>query len=149
LLCRKDDPVAKKKSVPWAILATRPFIGLTHSSSVRPLLDQAFISLGLRVKLQYEVDHLSLVGAMVSTGLGLSVMPRLALALIDCSELASVALQEHVVERLIGSVRRIDMALSPAAQRLHEALIDEVAERNIGRGARHARSPSRVAHKRG
>ncbi|MGO4395768.1 LysR family transcriptional regulator [Variovorax sp. M-6] len=126
LLCRRDDPLARKKVLPWTTLASRPFIGFTHASSVRPTLDRAFIQMGLTVNVKYEVDHLSLIGAMVAAGLGLSVLPRLALALIDCAELASIALQGRVVERVIGSLQRVDTALSPAAAKLREALFEEV-----------------------
>jgi len=129
LLCRRDDPLARRKVLPWKALTTRPFIGLTHASSVRPTLDRAFIRLGLTVNVRYEIDHLSLIGAMVAAGLGLSVLPRLALALIDCSNLASVALEGHVVERVIGSLQRADTSLSPAAAKLRHTLFEQMHAR--------------------
>jgi LysR family carnitine catabolism transcriptional activator len=126
LLCRRDDPLAKQKVLSWKVLTTRPFIGFTHASSVRPTLDRAFIRLGLTVNVRYEIDHLSLIGATVAAGLGLSVLPRLALALIDCSELASVALEGRVAERVIGSLQRVDAGLSPAAAKLRQTLFEQM-----------------------
>jgi LysR family carnitine catabolism transcriptional activator len=126
LLCRRDDPLARQKVLPWTVLTSRPFIGFTHASSVRPTLDQAFIRLGLTVNVRYEIDHLSLIGATVAAGLGLTVLPRLASALIDTTELASVPLEGQVVERVIGSLERVDTALSPAAVKLREALFEQV-----------------------
>lgn len=126
LLCRRDDPLARQKVLPWEVLTTRPFIGFTHASSVRPTLDRAFIRLGLTVNVRYEIDHLSLIGATVAAGLGLTVLPRLALALIDTTELANVPLEGRVVERVIGSLQRVDTALSPAAAKLREALFEQV-----------------------
>jgi len=129
LVCPLNHPVARKKQVDWSILSQYPFIGLTSASSVRPLIERVFVSLNLKIDIRYEADHLSLVGAMVASGLGLTVLPKLALALINCSELVSIHLGDPVVERVIGTILRTDLALSPAARRLDSALADEISDK--------------------
>jgi len=129
LVCRRDDPLARRKVVPWTVLRSRPFVGLTHASSVRPTLERTFIALGMAVNVRYEVDHLSLVGAIVASGLALTVLPRLSLALIDCSDLVSIRLKAPAVDRVIGIIQRSDAPLSSAAARLRHALLAEAGAR--------------------
>lgn len=122
LVCRKDDPLARRKTAPWSALERQCFVAMAPSSSVRPMTDRVFVELGITVDVRYESDNISLMGPMVAAGLGVSALPRLALALTDCSELAVVRLTSPRVTRSVGLLQRIDTTLSPAASRLLQAL---------------------------
>lgn len=122
LVCRKDDPLARHKSVPWTAIEHRCFVAMGPSSSVRPLTDRTFVEIGISVDVRYESNSISLMGPLVAAGLGVSVLPRLALALTDCSELVVVRLGSPHVTRPVGLLQRAGTPLSPVAERLLTAL---------------------------
>ncbi|WP_423458956.1 LysR family transcriptional regulator [Ottowia sp. VDI28] len=122
LVCRKDDPLARRRTAPWSAVERRSFVAMAPSSSVRPVTDRVFVELGIAVEVRYESDNISLMGPMVAAGLGVSVLPRLALALTDCSQLAVVRLTSPEVSRSVGLLQRVDAPLSPVAGRLLEIL---------------------------
>src|SRR5690606_12316510 len=107
LLCRHDDPLAGKASVPWSVFASRPFIASGPKSSIRPITDAAFLQKGLHVDAVMEYPSVAAGGALVAAGLGLIALPRLALHLINNDELVSIPLQRPVMSRAVGVVTRM------------------------------------------
>ncbi len=136
LICRKDNPLAKRKTVPWSTFDRHCFVAMAPSSSVRPVTDRVFVELGITVDIRYESDNISLMGPMVAAGLGVSALPRLALALTDCSGLAVVRLSTPRVSRSVGILQRVDTPLSPAASRLLQALKLRSGQSISGRNSR-------------
>lgn len=122
LLCRRDDPLAAKGSVPWSVFASRPFIAGSFKSSIRPITDAAFVQKGLHVVPAMEYPSIAAAGALVAAGLGLTALPRLALHLINNDDLASIALRRPVMSRPIGLVTRAGRSLSPVSQAFMESL---------------------------
>jgi LysR family carnitine catabolism transcriptional activator len=127
LICPKGDPLARRKEVSWSALERQCFVAMAPSSSVRPVTDRVFVDLGMTVDVRYESDNISLMGPMVAAGLGVSALPRLALALTDCSELSVVRLGNPRVTRSVGLLQRTDAPLSPAASRLLKAIKEDPA----------------------
>ncbi|RYY61757.1 MAG: LysR family transcriptional regulator, partial [Comamonadaceae bacterium] len=66
LVCRKQDPLARRRTLPWAALAGRHFVAMTPGSSVRPVTDRVFIENGLTVEVRHEADNIALMGPMVA-----------------------------------------------------------------------------------
>lgn len=136
LVCRKDDPLALRKTLAWSALARRDFVAMMPASSVRPVTDRVFIEGGITVVVRHECDNIALMGPMVAAGLGVTALPRLALALTDCSELAVVKLRHPDVQRSVGLLQRVGVPLSPAAARLAEALRQNLPSRVVRAGSR-------------
>jgi DNA-binding transcriptional LysR family regulator len=116
LLCRKDDPLATRASVPWTVLAGRPFLASTPPSSIRPITDAVFVQKGLQVRPAFECPSVAACGAMVAAGLGLTVLPHLALYLVNRESLATVPLQRPQIARHVGILTRAGRSLSPASR---------------------------------
>ncbi|WBY00683.1 LysR substrate-binding domain-containing protein [Ramlibacter tataouinensis] len=127
LVCRRDDPLAQRKAVPWTALAGRPFIGSSAQGSIGPIVDAALLRQDITVTPTLEYPSVAAGGAMVAEGLGITVLPRLALGLVASRGLAVVPLQRPVVGRRIGIVSRIGRSLSPAAQGMVRYLAEELA----------------------
>lgn len=128
LLCRRDDPLAEWSSVSWSVFASRPFIASGFKSSIRPITDAAFLQKGLHVVPALEYPSIAASGALVAAGLGVTALPRLALALIKSDVLVAVPLQHPSLSRPIGLVTRIGRSLSPVTRAFMDSLQLSVAK---------------------
>ena len=120
---RRDHPLAKKRSVTWAELAAHDFIAISKSSGNRLLIDQALAAGSASLQSLYEVEHVTALRGLVEAGLGVAAVPALAMPGRGHPLLASVPLQEPVVSRHVGFIRRKGRTLSPAAQQLYDLFL--------------------------
>ncbi len=77
VVCPAAHPLARVRRVLPMDLTKYPFIHLTHSTSIRQHLERTLHP--LRLNGMMEVEHLATVAALVAQGLGISVIPSLAL----------------------------------------------------------------------
>lgn len=122
VICSTQDPLARKASLSWKGLEGRPFISAPRMSSVGPLTDSVFIELGIHIGTRYECDSIALIGALVEAGLGVSVVPRVALDWFDEKRIKALRLVNPTLRRSLGLIRRSDSPLSPMAALLHDTL---------------------------
>jgi DNA-binding transcriptional LysR family regulator len=121
LVCRADHPLARAPALRVRDLAAWPFIHLSRTSSVRQYLDAAFHPQAMDTVM--EVDQLATVMGMVRAGLGISVVPALALFHFQQPEIATRPVHLPGLARRIYLVRRRDRSLSIAAQALHDLVL--------------------------
>ncbi len=118
--CRRDHPLAKRRSVTWKELAQHDFITVSKASGNRLLLDQALAGLAVRPEAVYEAQHITTLLGLVEAGLGVAAVPSLAMPGSDHPLLVSVALEEPRVTRHVGLIRRRGRPMAPAAQQLFD-----------------------------
>lgn len=118
--CRRDHPLAKKTQVTWKELIQYDFISAGKTSGNRLLLDQALAGIKDRPQTMYETRHGTTMIGLVEAGLGVAVVPAMAMPGADHPLLVSVPLVEPVVKRKMGLIRRRSLELSPAAQQLYD-----------------------------
>ncbi len=116
LVCRGDDALARRRSLPWSAFLDRRFIAMARSSSVRAMTDAALLQAGVAVPMLYECTALGTTGHLVAAGLGITALPRLTLALTAAPGLAWRPLTHPVMRRSLGVVTRTGRSLSPAAR---------------------------------
>ncbi len=133
--CRRDHPLAKRRRVTWAELAGHDYIGVSKSSGNRLLIDQALAGSATRPQSVYEAEHVTTMLGLVEAGLGVAAVPSMAMPGRDHPLLVSVPLDEPVVTRRVGLIRRQGRALSPAAQQLYDFFAALKKERPRRRGA--------------
>jgi|RhiMetdeSRZDD1v2_1073273.scaffolds.fasta_scaffold350242_1 DNA-binding transcriptional LysR family regulator len=121
LICRRDHPLARKRRVRWSDLEHHRIIGVSRESGNRIVLENALAQANVRVGWFYEVNHLSTAFGLTETGMGASVLPRLATPSTHPS-LVTKAIVEPTVTRTIGIVERRGGSLSPAANRFRDLL---------------------------
>ena len=121
LVCAAGHPLARQATLRPRDLAGHPFIHLSRTSSVRQYLDAAVHPLQMRTLM--EVDQLATVMGMVSAGLGISVVPSLALFHFRQPGIVTRALGWKALTRRIYLVRRRDRGLSLAAQTFYELVM--------------------------
>jgi DNA-binding transcriptional LysR family regulator len=118
--CRRDHPLAKKRRVTWAELAAHDFIAVSKSSGNRLLLDQALAGVNPRPEALFEAEHVTTQLGLVEAGLGVAAVPSMAMPGKDHPLLVSIPLEEPVVTRRVGLIRRRGRALTPPAQQLFD-----------------------------
>jgi DNA-binding transcriptional LysR family regulator len=134
LACRRDHPLARRRSVAWRELRDHPFMTVARSSGNRLLLDLALAGVPDRPVCIYEAQHVTTLLGLVEAGLGVAAVPRLAMPVGDHPTLVSVPLKEPEVKRRMGLIRRTGRTLSPAAQPLY-AMFAELKKRRRDRRA--------------
>lgn len=119
LVCPAGHPLLAAKAPPKPKeLLPYPFIHLSRTSSVRQYLDAALRPLQMNAVM--EVEQLATVMGMVRAGLGLSIVPELALFHFQQPGLGTRPLGWKGLTRKLYLVRRRDRGLSQAAQAFYE-----------------------------
>jgi DNA-binding transcriptional LysR family regulator len=127
LVSRDDHPLARQKEVGWADLEGERLVMLDYASGSRPLIDAVMHEHGVNATVVQELGHSATVFGLVEAGIGVSVLPWLALPLPAGAALAARPLVPRA-ERTVELVRRRDRSLSPAAEAVWE-LIRELPAR--------------------
>jgi DNA-binding transcriptional LysR family regulator len=119
LVCRRDHPLARRRTVRATDLADCELIHLARSTSVRQHLEPVLHPLKLKAT-GLEVEQLATVAGLVASGLGVSVVPELTLFQFRRPELVAIPVSEPALERPILIVRCKGRSLSAAAQGMLE-----------------------------
>lgn len=114
LLCRDDDPLASLTHVTWQALQGASLVLQDYASGSRPLIDAALAAQGITATIVQEIGHPATLFPMVEAGIGISVLPALALPLPEGSRL-TVKRFIPCVQRQLMLVRRKNRSLSGAA----------------------------------
>jgi DNA-binding transcriptional LysR family regulator len=122
LACRRDHPLAKKRSLRWADLQNETLVGVSRRSGNRLILDRALLPRGIQPNWRYEAEHLSTSLGLVEAGLGVAVVPRLALPRDPHPVLVARPLTDPKIERATGVVLRRGAVPGPAARALLDLL---------------------------
>jgi len=123
LACRRDHRLARRRAVRWQDLEGERLVGVSRRSGNRLILDRALLPRGISPNWHYEAEHLSTSLGLVEAGLGLAVVPRLALPREPHPVLVARALRDPEVDRATGLLLKRGAEPGPAAR----ALIDLLA----------------------
>jgi DNA-binding transcriptional LysR family regulator len=123
LVCRADHPLAKKKRLAWRELQPHALIYSGLESGNRALLDTALGARGLQLKASYEVQRSSTAVGLVAEGVGVAVVPELAMQKGAYPGLCVIPLVDPVVSRSMVLMTRRNAYLTPAAQALYDLML--------------------------
>ncbi|WP_147199106.1 LysR family transcriptional regulator [Pantoea sp. CCBC3-3-1] len=115
LLCRQDDPLADQQTVRWEMLSNRQLVLQDYSSGSRVLIDEALRAQQVEAEIVQEIGHPATLYPMVEAGIGISILPALALPLPQGRPLL-VRRIEPEINRSIMLIRRKNRSLTPAAE---------------------------------
>ena len=101
----------------WRDVVQHDLILLSRGSSVRELYDQATQeeTEATAAASRYDVTHMTTAIRLVRQGLGITVLPALALPELELSGLLACQLHDASARRMIGVLHRRDRSLSAAA----------------------------------
>ncbi|HEX7639655.1 MAG TPA: LysR family transcriptional regulator [Burkholderiaceae bacterium] len=120
--------LARTATVRWKSLAGVPLVLLDSASGSRRYIDAALARAGVVADVAQELGHPTTAFRMVETGLGLTVMPALAVPPGGLPGLAVRPLLPQV-QRTVTLVRLAHRALTPVAQRVWELVAATVRAR--------------------
>ncbi len=138
LACRRDHPLAARRggALRWRDLEDERLVGVSRRSGNRLILDRALLPRGINPHWLYEAEHLSTSLGLVEAGLGVAVVPRLALPRGAHPVLVARPLVDPLVERTTGLVLRRGSEPAPAARALLDLLADRLAEPAVSASGR-------------
>lgn len=120
----REHPLAKRKRVKWTQLNRQRLIAVGRLGVNRSILDFGLPAEVLHQNWYYEVQHSFSTGIdLAAGGLGVLVVPKLALPAGSHPSLVTRPLVEPVVSRNIVVVRRRMASLSPAANEFLALLV--------------------------
>jgi DNA-binding transcriptional LysR family regulator len=123
LVCRRDHDLARNRSLSWNRLEGHRLIFPGASSSNGPLLELALGEERRALSIFYEVQRSSTAVGLVAEGVGVAVVPRLAMQSGAYPHLSVIDLVKPTIFRTFSMLMRKGAVLSPAAQMLHDLLI--------------------------
>ncbi|HEY2454251.1 MAG TPA: LysR substrate-binding domain-containing protein [Scandinavium sp.] len=121
VLCREDHAFAAQPHVSWQALQETRLVLQDYASGSRPLIDAALAYHNISANIVQEIGHPATLFPMVEAGIGISILPALALPLPQGSQLMVKRLTP-VVERQLMLARRKNRSLSTAAQALWDVV---------------------------
>ncbi len=123
LACPRDHALARRRKVTWAELAHHDVVTLAQGGGNRLLIDRALAKTSIRQHSACEVYHVPALISLVEAGLGIGVVPRMAMPPTGHHSLVSIPLHSPNISRTLGLIRRRGRALKPAAQRFYDLLL--------------------------
>lgn len=76
LVVPSTDPLARRRSVPFADLQDAEFIAMAPGFGMRTLLDEAATATGFEPRITVECQELDTVTGLVSAGIGIGLFPK-------------------------------------------------------------------------
>lgn len=124
LIVPSRHPWSKRKRIRIRQLNDQPFIAVQSGLPMREVFDETFRREKVKVHVVSAFDNFEIVKRAVEVGLGISIVPRLAVANeVKSGSLKQLDLAEGAFERTIGILLRKRMEPSLAARRFLEMLL--------------------------
>lgn len=131
-VCPTSHPLARRRAgVRWSDLSGERLVLLDQASGSRRLIDEALLTHRVQAHVAQEVGHVTTIFRMLAAGLGVSIVPTLALPPEGLEGLAVRPLTPRV-ERQIMLVRRARRVLTPVADTAWQ-LVKRVAAAGLAR----------------
>ena len=125
MVCSVGHRLAEYESVTWQMLEGEPFILMSPVTSVRRVLDIEVPEEIARLDVRFEVWNLPTVFGFVREGLGITVLPELALASGRIESLSTRQVTQPHVRREVGLIQKIDRKLPDEVLELRARIIQQ------------------------
>lgn len=122
VVLRRDHPLAKKRVLRMADLRGEAIIAMPFGAGMRRSIDAAAADAGIAFDRTITVSQFATIFKLVQAGVGLSIVPDLALASSTYDGLVSRALREPRLGLKLGLLRLRSRPVSPAAEGFVELL---------------------------
>jgi LysR family carnitine catabolism transcriptional activator len=122
VVLRRDHRLAKKRALRMNDLRQEAIIAMPFGAGMRRSIDQAAASAGIAFDRTITVSQFATIFKLVQAGVGLSIVPALALSSATYDGLVSRVLEEPRLRLSLGLLRLRDRPASPAAEGFIELL---------------------------
>ncbi|MEA1648320.1 LysR family transcriptional regulator [Nitrospirillum sp. BR 11164] len=128
LAVRRDHPLAAATAARWDGLEAERLIAVSLNSGNRILIENVLAGLPRRPTIHYEANHVAGALGLVSAGLGVAVLPALALANNAYPALVGIPMRDPELSRTLGLVTRAGTRLSQPGSALHDLILRKIGE---------------------
>jgi LysR family transcriptional regulator, carnitine catabolism transcriptional activator len=111
-----DHPLARRKRVSLAQLLTYTLLSTTPQTNIRRRLESVAGERRIEVHTEHSFVQHQTVVAMVAAGIGVALLPSLALAMIDRRRIVLLEVNAPVISREIGVLQRRGGSVSSAVR---------------------------------
>ncbi len=122
---QKGHALASAARIDWLDLLPHDLILLSRGSNARTLFDIALIRRSAALAAaspRYDVTNMTTAARLAARGLGVAILPHLALHELEIDGLIARAIDSPLARRRIGVVCRRDGGIAPASQRFVQHL---------------------------
>jgi DNA-binding transcriptional LysR family regulator len=123
----REHPLAERRVLRLADLAAEPWIASTERCGCRQITERACQEAGFEPRVAFEADETLAAQALVAAGVGVTVLPRLALATVHPGVVVRPLRRDAVVRR-IWAARPAAGYRSPASEAMVQILGDVAQE---------------------
>ena len=128
VLLPQGHSLAGKRSISIADLAEEPWIAATHDCGCRQITERACQDAGFEVRVAFECDETLAAQALVAAVVGVTILPRLALATIHPGVVVRNLRRTEPVVRRVWAARDESAYHSPASEAMLQILLDVAEE---------------------
>ncbi|GIO30246.1 MULTISPECIES: LysR family transcriptional regulator [Paenibacillus] len=118
-----NHPLAKEENIKLNQLKDDKFVLFSKGYSLRPIVWHACLEAGFTPKIAFEGEETDTIRGLVAAGMGVSILPEMALFQTNPLQPARVRISEPKVTRTIGLIHRSDDKLPRVAQAFRSFLI--------------------------
>ena len=118
----KAHHFAALEKVPWNLLDGEPIVFLSTQSATHVMITQELERHGVTPSRRIDASHLVTIHGMVAAGIGVSILPRLALPVHRSETMLARPLVEPDLARMIRVNWRRDRQVTPAGAAFLDAL---------------------------
>ncbi len=108
-------PLARLKAIDWQALENERIISVSRQSGTRKLIDDSLSKVGINPNLMVEVNRIATMAELVGSGLGIAIIPKLAITQDLAKKITLIPLSNPPIGREIGILKRHGTVLKPLA----------------------------------
>ncbi|GIP37993.1 HTH-type transcriptional regulator GltC [Paenibacillus sp. J31TS4] len=120
----KQHRLASETEIRLEELQDESFVMFSEAYSLRRIVLAACKQAGFMPRIEFEGEETDTIRGLVAAGMGVSMMPEMALTETSLLQPAKVAITEPKVTRTIGLIRRKDEKLPPVAEVFQRFLLE-------------------------
>lgn len=117
-------PLADRSEIRLEELAGDPFVLFSEAYSLRSIVLAACERAGFRPHIEFEGEETDTIRGLVAAGMGVSLLPEMALTETSLLQPVKLRVAEPSVTRTVGIIRRRGEALPPVAEGFRRYLND-------------------------
>ncbi len=121
-LASKAYQLPKRRTVDLAELCAFPILLNSKSAELRKVLDRALLARGLDMDIKFEVLHTHTLIAFVVAGMGVGILPKIALPKFRGSSMQALPIANPALVRSVSTISLRGQSFSPAAKELIKAV---------------------------
>ena len=126
-------PKGTRQSDPVRLLSTKPYVRFRSAVPLANLIDTEISRMGIVTQDIAEIDTIGSIVTCVRQGMGISVVPHVALKEPEDGEIVRLPFGQPQVTRQIGIVERTVSPRSEIIARIHEVLAELCGEHGVRR----------------